>query len=767
MLVDTVLPTITLQGPAANSTDVDGNITFSFMANDINLANCSLWTNSTGTWVLNATNSTPVATATEYSFNITTLHPATTFLWNIQCIDNAGNAGWNAQNLTVSTLNSIGIELYLPTSTEYFEQNKFFSFSVNVSCTGENCGTVNVTLDPSSGQEDVCIWDSSSGGAITDCTGTGTLCAEGYDCVTTERTSSYFTLDLPATSITNINFSLYYTCSPVTWTFKVNGITVGVEASTGSGCTCTPDSTQWPEVHVITNSSINDIWNFGGQNNLSVTPTGGCNAWYESAINYESEPDKTIISTDSSVTPFWTNASSNPLTINLTENQSEIVTFYVNSTGSIGNSYLFFAYANKTSDTRHSAVTGNVNITIISGPSTNITIIGPQNRTDLSVADERALNFGCMAQTLSDSDPDLVNITFYVWNSANDITIMNTTNVSGSNGTVNFTYTFPSSQDRLDYTWGCSVSDTYGHTFFNSENYTLSLAADLSTDDDGEPRGGSASSRAYPFPDDAISYVLVKENSDIIKVILDKKTGNYLPRETIRFTVYLNVSDEELNKLAVVEYRLINNRNEIIYEESEERKITQRSFTKSIPLSDRSTEINYLSVKFPGSGFDTPSPIRLSEEASVETEYPSGIEGGSLGERTGTLDDLVRSIKDSQFMETFLGQQGGNGIVEDVIRWLKERKIIHRVVEGWSYSGLVGWLEDRDWLENTLKNVMQSSKTQRIAEMVQQNEIISSHLERVAESQNIRNIVSYIQNKRPVQQIIEEVITPTISTASI
>jgi hypothetical protein len=72
-----------------------------------------------------------------------------------------------------------------------------------------------------------------------------------------------------------------------------------------------------------------------------------------------------LIPTNSSATPFYTNATSNPLTTSsLSEGQSEVITFWVNATGDAGD-YEFFAFANLTSYLIISNITNTWNVTII------------------------------------------------------------------------------------------------------------------------------------------------------------------------------------------------------------------------------------------------------------------------------------------------------------------------------------------------------------------------------------------------------------------
>ena len=73
-----------------------------------------------------------------------------------------------------------------------------------------------------------------------------------------------------------------------------------------------------------------------------------------------------LVSTITGTIPFYTNES-NPRTISLYKDQSELVTFWINATGDVSNTYEFFAFANKTSDMSISNITSKWNVTIQEG----------------------------------------------------------------------------------------------------------------------------------------------------------------------------------------------------------------------------------------------------------------------------------------------------------------------------------------------------------------------------------------------------------------
>lgn len=63
----------------------------------------------------------------------------------------------------------------------------------------------------------------------------------------------------------------------------------------------------------------------------------------------EGEAEKGLIYITTGATPFYTNGT-NPTNISLNQNQCQNITWWVNATGDINNSYTFFAYVNKTSN---------------------------------------------------------------------------------------------------------------------------------------------------------------------------------------------------------------------------------------------------------------------------------------------------------------------------------------------------------------------------------------------------------------------------------
>jgi len=114
----------------------------------------------------------------------------------------------------------------------------------------------------------------------------------------------------------------------------------------------------------------------GGGGSGDVSWIGGNGGSGIVVIKYETiSTAKGLINTTIGATPFYTNATTNPLTTqSLDSGKSEVITFWVNATGELGTVYTFFAYANMTSDLGTSNITTSWNVTIIEVDVPQVTI---------------------------------------------------------------------------------------------------------------------------------------------------------------------------------------------------------------------------------------------------------------------------------------------------------------------------------------------------------------------------------------------------------
>src|SRR3989344_4799369 len=150
------LPATTLISPINNSIDTDGSVIFNCSAvDDKKLINITLYHNLSGVWQANQTkNVSGVSNSTTFTINNI---PNGNYAWNCLTYDNSsqsdfGNQNWSfAVNTTSSP--SLNINLVYPSGNISVVQNKFFNFTTQVCCSGANCGSINVSLDPESQEE--------------------------------------------------------------------------------------------------------------------------------------------------------------------------------------------------------------------------------------------------------------------------------------------------------------------------------------------------------------------------------------------------------------------------------------------------------------------------------------------------------------------------------------------------------------------------------------------------------------------------------------
>lgn len=84
----------TINTPADNSYDNDGIVNFNCtFTSNVSLTNISLYTNFTGSWEINATNSTPFQNNTGYNFTTSGISDGT-YTWNCLATDNESTTRW-------------------------------------------------------------------------------------------------------------------------------------------------------------------------------------------------------------------------------------------------------------------------------------------------------------------------------------------------------------------------------------------------------------------------------------------------------------------------------------------------------------------------------------------------------------------------------------------------------------------------------------------------------------------------------------------------
>jgi len=112
--LDTTIPQVALNEPSNNSFKGSDLLQFNFTPLDTNLKNCSLYTNFSGVFAKNLTNTSPVSNQ-KNSLNPSQI-PSGSYVWNILCIDKAGNSAYNSSNFSLSIDSSAPVlfNLYAP-----------------------------------------------------------------------------------------------------------------------------------------------------------------------------------------------------------------------------------------------------------------------------------------------------------------------------------------------------------------------------------------------------------------------------------------------------------------------------------------------------------------------------------------------------------------------------------------------------------------------------------------------------------------------------
>ncbi len=134
-LTDFVIPNVTLNAPVNYYNSSSREIIFNVTANDeTELANVSLWTNFSGTFAINQTNSS--GTNGDYLFNVTGIADGN-YIWAVQACDSSNNCNISQnRSLTVdNTFPLISFELPTPSNNAV---TRITSLFVNISLTETN-----------------------------------------------------------------------------------------------------------------------------------------------------------------------------------------------------------------------------------------------------------------------------------------------------------------------------------------------------------------------------------------------------------------------------------------------------------------------------------------------------------------------------------------------------------------------------------------------------------------------------------------------------
>ncbi len=349
---------------------------------------------------------------------------------NITVNDSAGNNNSGLMFVNITPVSTVELSVITPTNNLNVAQNEFFKVEVNVTCNTADCGEVNVTLDPEVGYGDESPYNTGTSANSCKESGSGTVdtCADGSVCTYPFKIEKIFIEDMNDTTFSGgdtVNVTITTNtgcCSPdAVWIYsnettgESNFRNMGVLANIGNGLR--NYSKTFVLDNVVGNHTIRAV-------NIYSAASGSllCGADESSGATYSDTDDviiyvdagtKGVISTDSTATPFYTNVT-NPTNISLDMGESEVVTWWVNASGSARTDpYTFFAYANLTSDMTITNTSSKWNVTISTEttfPTFDLVSPTPDNKTQTTNTSVE-LNF-----SITELNVDEIN---YNWNGTN------------------------------------------------------------------------------------------------------------------------------------------------------------------------------------------------------------------------------------------------------------------------------------------------------------------------------------------------------------
>jgi hypothetical protein len=266
--------------------------------------------------------------------------------------------------VSATTQPNINLNIIYPLADINVTQNQFFNVTVNVSCSGADCGEINVSLDP---ETTWCYQETAN--VSTVCGGLDT----GSYYQTVEYTGWY---DGNWSTGDNLIGGYFVNYSKPTgslntslWQIKdSNGVSYVVNLTLPEQCWVQEPLQLKSYIHMSAVSWF--CWN--STNWTDLRQNGGIYYIYEEAMWWEIEESSKsgLISTTPGATPFYTNATTNPWNISLNKDESQLIVFWVNATGTLDTTHEFFVYANKTSDLSINDITSKWNVTITTGVQT-------------------------------------------------------------------------------------------------------------------------------------------------------------------------------------------------------------------------------------------------------------------------------------------------------------------------------------------------------------------------------------------------------------
>ncbi|MBT5396634.1 hypothetical protein HOL21_00280 [Candidatus Woesearchaeota archaeon] len=242
-----------------------------------------------------------------------------------------------------------------------------------------------------------------------------------------------------------------------------------------------------------------------------------------------------LVSTNTSKTPFYTNTT-NPYNLTLNQDESQVITWWVNATGSL-NDYIFYVYANTTSNMSNSNITDTWNVTIKDKKSPIINITYPDSITyNVSITDLNytyfdkigsgscwySIDSGATNQSVSSSGTNFTGLSTSDGSNTWDVYCNDSSNNFGSSS-ITFTSSVPSISLTI-------VSPSQNINVTQNESFEVSVTVSCTNNDCGDV---NVSLDPFPVSDEQkiIKEYEEKIENDVITqsaiTLLDNKSFSY------------------------------------------------------------------------------------------------------------------------------------------------------------------------------------------------------------------------------------------------
>ena len=353
--------------------------------------------------------------------------------------DTAGNTSSTALTLqfNITATPVLNVTLVTPNANANFNRHQFNAFTINVSCTINDCGAVNISLDP------VNVTGSLEATPISIADPSGTVFSSSALGSTGEiYTNHYF------------GFTAGIFANGTCWQ-----ITTGADAASclGVGAANLPCVVVSPNLTMASSGDSFEVWadQTECQNSVVLGPK-----------------KSGLVSMANGALPFYTNTT-NPYNISLNVNQSVLVTWHVNATGNLSSNHTFFAYANLTSTMSISARSISINITIVNATANTIPNTARVVINSSSLTNTTTENLACYAN-ITDADGGNVYANFTWYN--NTVSYLSGRSSAFTQNTIGLVSTLGSGNTTKTENWTCSVN-AYDGTDYETDwnNATLTI----------------------------------------------------------------------------------------------------------------------------------------------------------------------------------------------------------------------------------------------------------------------------------------------------